>query len=264
MSEVNTFLASGILGVVLCLIFQGLEFRGVIDVKAARWCLFAAWCVAVIGAAGSLENAPVRHRLIAASLIAFPLGAVLVLVDRWASRKVASKVLATAEPLPNLQFIRTEIQHVDFFENIPRRINTARQSHEITAVAVFGNEQNTQESAVADTEALVATISFDDPGRSHVDRGCWLSAKSHVVDLKRGSRKELVIGYKAKNGFALVENDYTRNQRDPIKHKLLRGNNLIATVRLSSIKGPAVLQEHRFKITVAPEFSIEKISDAVH
>lgn len=75
------------------LVFQALELRGVIDAKAARWCLFAAWCVAVVGIAGSLENAPARHRLLAGGLTAVLLGAVLVLLDRWTSRRAALKVL---------------------------------------------------------------------------------------------------------------------------------------------------------------------------
>jgi hypothetical protein len=54
--------------------------------NVARFCLFAAWGVAVIGAAGSLENAPARHRAIAAAVTAIPLGIVLVAVERWITK----------------------------------------------------------------------------------------------------------------------------------------------------------------------------------
>jgi hypothetical protein len=58
-------------------------------------------------------------------------------------------------------------------------------------------------------------------------------------------------------GFVCVENDHA--QGEGIKIKLLRGKELIADVLLLNLKGPTVLRHHRFKITVEPNFGIERI-----
>ncbi len=152
-------------------------------------------------------------------------------------------------PLPNLKFVRAEIAHIDLDRGVARKITSARQKGLVALVAVFGSEY-------ADTE-LMATIEFNDPTNTHIDRAYWLYQKSHVAKLKRGDRKELVIGYKQNNGFVCVENDYERDRE--IKVKLMRGNELTADVRVLSLKPPVAAQRHRFKITVEPNFGIERI-----
>jgi len=174
------------------------------------------------------------------------------------SRSAATRIPnLPPESLPNLQFVRAGVHYIDFAgDNIIRRISVAQRGH-FAALIVFGNEQDERQSAIADIDSLIATITFNDPSNSQIDRACWLYEKSHVIKLNRGSRKELVVGYQQFNGFVCVENDYVR--REPIKIKLLRGNDLIADVRLSSVKGTVVTQHHRFKITLEPEFTISRI-----
>lgn len=83
MPEINTFLASAVFGLFVCLLVTALQFTGIINMNLARICLFAAWLVAVVGVCGSLEHAPVRHLGIAAILTGIPLGVVLIVVERW-------------------------------------------------------------------------------------------------------------------------------------------------------------------------------------
>ena len=163
----------------------------------------------------------------------------------------APVLVKPAPTKPNVRFVRAGIEHINLLDGIPRKIKTASEQGEVAVVAVF-------ESEFADTEVR-ATITFNDPGNTQVDRALWLYEKTHVAKLKGGSRKELVLGYhNPQIGFVCVENDYERDRE--IKHKLLRGHELIAEVRLLGTK-PVEAERHRFKIIVEPSLSVEKIDD---
>jgi hypothetical protein len=193
-------------------------------------------------------------------ITAIPVGIGLFVLERWVSLYVSSKASATkaidkieTPPTPlNLRFVRTGIEHISLDGDIPRRINSASQQGHVALVAVF-------EPYLADTE-LRAAISFNDPTNSQVDRACWMYERSHIAKVKRGERKELLIGYKQFNGFVQVETDYERERDRSLKIKLLNGNELIADVQLLSTTSTEA-QRHKFKITLEPTFGIEKISD---
>lgn len=258
--EINLFLGGAILALFITLVTSALQIGGVINVNAARLLLTAAWVIAVLGVCGSMQNAPAKHLAIAAAVVGLPLFAALLALERWMSRTVSAKDVARKptdeikpgpKPLPNLQFVRAGVEHITLDGDIPRKSRSGSAYSHVALVAVF-------EAEFADTE-LMATVEFNDCGNTHIDRACWLYERSHVANLKRGTRKELLIGYKQNNGFVCVENYYDRDRS--IKIKLLRGDELIAVVRVLSMKPPIAAQTHRFKITVEPVFSIQKIDD---
>jgi hypothetical protein len=254
-SDLNILIGSAAFALFVGLLTSALQLAGVISVNVARVLLTAAWAVAVLGVCGSMQNAPAKDLLLAAVVTGIPVGIGLIVVERWMTRKVSPKASKPTDGLKpprkpsNLQFVRARIEHVSLDGDIPRKIRPGSPYSHVAFVAVF-------ESELTDIE-LRAAITFNDPSNSQVDRACWLYEKSHIARLKRGERKELLIGYKQENGFVCVENYYDRDRS--IKVKLLNGKELIANVRLLSSGGPTETQRHKFQITIEPELAISRI-----
>jgi hypothetical protein len=91
--EVNAFLASAILALVIGLVTSALQIAGIVSVNVARVCLFAAWMIAIIGVCGSMEHAPARHLVIAAIVTGVPLAISFVVLERWISHRIGKPKL---------------------------------------------------------------------------------------------------------------------------------------------------------------------------
>jgi hypothetical protein len=89
--EIDGFLGGAIFAVVLALVVAALQIAGVINMNLARLLLVAAWFVAVVGVTASLHNAPAKHVAIAAAVTGIPLGAFLIILERWIVRTVRKR-----------------------------------------------------------------------------------------------------------------------------------------------------------------------------
>jgi hypothetical protein len=84
--EINRFLLSAILALILSLLLAAPSLAGVVSVNLARASLISAWFAAVFYVCSSMSNAPWRHLGIAAFSIGVPAAVALIFVDRWIVR----------------------------------------------------------------------------------------------------------------------------------------------------------------------------------
>lgn len=98
-SDINAFFASAVFTLFLALFIAALQIRGIINVTLARILFAVGWLIVVIGAAASLNDAPLRHRVIAAIVVGTPVGILLLVTEIWAARnsKARENALATSQ-----------------------------------------------------------------------------------------------------------------------------------------------------------------------
>jgi hypothetical protein len=175
-SEINAFLASAALALVVCLVISALQFAGVISVTVARLCLFAAWVIAVIGVCGSLQNAPSKHLVIAAVATGAPLGLALIGLERWISRKASSE--------PTKPKLKGEIICADINPNLTAKFSdTVYDCFLIVTLKVHG--ENAVPTMVSRWELDLLWEGIEHPGtRENLEGYCYKRDYAHPAEGK--------------------------------------------------------------------------------
>lgn len=89
--DINALLASAVFALFLFFVFGALAFVGYGGMLAARLSLIAAWFVGVLGACGSMNNAPTKHLYVMVGIVGIPLAVGLLIVERGLTRYAAKK-----------------------------------------------------------------------------------------------------------------------------------------------------------------------------
>jgi hypothetical protein len=209
-SEINIFLTSAIVALFVSFITSALQIAGVINVNVARWLLAAAWLVAVAGAATSLNDAPLRHRLITMACVGIPVGLVLFLLERWIARKTKkheplpatsstegeSKLIEKKEPKPLPNLVCSIIGHLPAHEEhgILVEGHAEDDSDAFVYGVKIGNEFDPSRK-VGDLSDVSAQIFYTsaDGQILKVLRGTWLSESRYQVDFRVNHEHSLII-----------------------------------------------------------------------
>jgi len=91
MIELNAFLVSAALALVVSFILAAPSFSGIVHIKLTRVALLCAWIASILGVCGAMNNAPLRHLLIAGAVLGIPLAALMIAFERWIARQVTNQ-----------------------------------------------------------------------------------------------------------------------------------------------------------------------------
>ena len=197
---------------VLGLIVAALQLAGIINLNIARILLFGSWLVAICLAAASLENAPLRHRAIAAAIAGIPFGLLLIFLERWIVRK-RTKGESIPKPKldPNIVCLGSDDWYVLLDKHEVFRETDHENPRRLRAATVkFTNESKPGKkvASIANVRAEIVYYDTDWPDREahRVHYGCWLNEETPYVtfDLSDKAVQQLIIGAfeeKSEGGF---------------------------------------------------------------
>jgi hypothetical protein len=257
--NITWFFSLSVFAVVLGLIVSALQVAGVIEMVPARILLFIAWLIATISVGAHLnESAPFQHRVIAASLMGIPFGAVLLLLERWITRTVAKREVAENDiPLsfeqkqeagnetlqPNIVCIGSDT-NLFVIRDSRQVLREVERSDLKGIVVVFQNQAHptaNQIIAIDNVKAQVTYYRIDLPYNKIMDYslpiiGEWLNQESPSVSFGEIRQHRLVLGVRQKEAEKPFEFGFSAYEKysDPYeapKRIYLKNNALDYTSR---------------------------------
>jgi hypothetical protein len=266
-SSITTFV------IVLGILIAAFQLAGIINVTLARTLLVIAWIVAVGFASASLNEAPLKHRAIAAAFVGIPFGVALILIERWITRKVRSEenkppITQTGEPeklAPNIVCLNHDDLYVKLDKNKVFRETERRTPGALRAATVkFVNEPKLghKVASVENVRAQILFYYFGSPDYEHhrVHYGCWLNEESPYVsfNLSDNSIHQLIIGVfesridgsNDERGFVIYDNNPDRDK--PLSRTIEHNEGFWVRVRLVAGEYGEYSSEYYFYLQIKP------------